>query len=283
MAEHLGEVERAADWRSRAAVAARRMDELLWNGTYYRQVIDDLDEFRYQYGDGVLSDQLLGQFHAWINGLGEVLPIDRVRSALGAIVRHNFRADFTTHESTQRVYALNDEGGLLLASWPRGGRPAIPFVYSDEVWTGVEHQVAASLVYAQLRDEALAIERAVRRRYDGTVRSPWNEIECGNHYARSLASWALLLAVSGVQWDAPTRVLSFAPAHDGRYLFTTGTGWGRVTVLGDRIRLDLDGGVLDLDRLVLNGRAASGPVRLAAGEAFEGSADATEHPLQETS
>ncbi|MGN6273833.1 MAG: GH116 family glycosyl-hydrolase [Protaetiibacter sp.] len=283
MAEHLGDLDRAADWRSRAAVAATRMDELLWNGTYYRQVIDDIDEFRYQYGDGVLSDQLLGQFHAWINGLGEVLPADHVRSALGAIVHHNFRADLTTHESTQRVYALNDEGGLLLASWPHGGRPAIPFVYSDEVWTGVEHQVAASLVYAQLHDEALAIERAVRRRYDGTARSPWNEIECGNHYARSLASWALLLAVSGVQWDAPTRVLSFAPARDGRYLFTTGTGWGRATIAGDRIRLDLDGGVLDLDRLVLDGRTASGPVRLTAGEFLEGSAGATEHPQQETS
>ncbi|MET1051840.1 MAG: GH116 family glycosyl hydrolase, partial [Mycetocola sp.] len=200
---------------------------------------------------------------------------------LGAIVGHNFRSDLSTHESTQRVYALNDEGGLLLASWPRGGRPAIPFVYSDEVWTGVEHQVATSLVYAGLLDEALDIERAVRRRYDGTVRSPWNEIECGNHYARSLASWGLLLAMSGAQWDAPTRTLDFTPAADGRYLFTTGGAWGAVEIDGDGIRLTVEGGELDIDHLVLRGRAVRGTTRLAAGETCTGSA-ATEHPTQET-
>lgn len=281
MAQHLGEEGRAAEWAARAERAAARMDELLWNGEYYRQVIDDVDRFRYQYGDGVLSDQLLGQFHASLNGLGELLPAERVRSALAAIVRHNFRADLTTHESTQRVYALNDEGGLLLASWPRGGRPAIPFVYSDEVWTGVEHQVATSLLYAGLVDEALELERAVRRRYDGSVRNPWNEIECGNHYARSLASWGLLLAASGAQWDAPTRTLSFDPAADGRYLFTTGTAWGRAEIAGHGIRVTVDGGELDLDRLVLRGDDAHGRTRLAAGESITASA-ATETPTQET-
>ncbi|RZI79695.1 MAG: hypothetical protein EOO67_20185, partial [Microbacterium sp.] len=254
MAAHLGDAERAADWSSRADRASAAMDEVLWNGEYYRQVIDDVDAHRYQYGDGVLSDQLLGQFHARLNGLGDIVPADRVRSALGAIVAHNFRTDLTAHESTQRVYALNDEGGLLLASWPRGGRPAIPFVYSDEVWTGVEHQVATALVYAGLVDDAMLLERTLRSRYDGTVRNPWNEIECGNHYARSLASWGLLLAVSGAQWDAPTRTLSFDPVDDGVYLFTTDRAWGRAEVRGDELTLHVDGGRLDVDRLLLRGR-----------------------------
>ena len=239
---------------------------MLWNGEYYRQVIADVDSHRYQYGDGVLSDQLLGQFHAYVNGLGDLLPRHRVRSALGAIVRHNFRAELTAHESTQRVYALNDDGGLLLASWPDGGRPSIPFVYSDEVWTGVEHQVAATLIYAGLTDEALQLERAVRRRYDGTDRNPWNEIECGNHYARSLASWALLLAASGVQWDAPTRSLSFDPVADGSYLFTTAAAWGRAEVRGDRLELTVDGGELDLNRLTLRGHTVPAPIHLTAGQ-----------------
>ncbi|GLJ61352.1 hypothetical protein GCM10017576_14810 [Microbacterium barkeri] len=268
MAAHLGETDRAADWLDRADRAARGMDEVLWNGQYYRQVIGDVDAHRYQYGDGVLSDQLLGQFHAWINGLGDLLPRERVRRALGAIVTHNHRSDLTAHESTQRVYALNDEGGLLLASWPLGGRPAIPFVYSDEVWTGVEHQVAASLAYAGLVDEALEVERTLRARYDGTTRNPWNEIECGNHYARSLASWGLLLAFTGAQWDAPTRTLAFDPIGDEpfRAAFTTGQAWGRVDISGDDIVLHVDGGRLDLDRLVLRGCTASGPLIVAAGD-----------------
>lgn len=276
MAAHLGEHDRAADWSGRADRASAAMDDVLWNGDYYRQVIDDVDAHRYQYGDGVLSDQLLGQFHARLNGLGDIVPVDRVRSALGAIVAHNFRSEMTTHESTQRVYALGDEGGLLLASWPEGGRPAIPFVYSDEVWTGVEHQVATSLVYAGLVDDAMLIERTLRSRYDGTVRNPWNEIECGNHYARSLASWGLLLAVSGAQWDAPTRTLSFDPAADGSYLFTTGAAWGRATVHGDVVALDVLGGELRVERLQLRGRAASGRLQLSAGGSFTGRADTSD-------
>lgn len=268
MASHLGEPERAAAWTARADHVAAAMDETLWNGEYYRQVIDDADAHRYQYGDGVLSDQLLGQFHAFVNGLGLLLPAERVDSALAAIARHNLRDDLSAHESTQRVYALNDEGGLLLASWPRGGRPAIPFVYSDEVWTGVEHQVAASLLFAGRYDDALRIERALRSRYDGAHRSPWNEIECGNHYARSLASWALLLGASGAQWDAPLGVLSFAPATDGpfRSLFTAGDGWGRVEVDAGTLTLRLDGGALDVDDLRLHGRSVGRGIRLRAGE-----------------
>ncbi|MFC8733364.1 GH116 family glycosyl-hydrolase [Luteimicrobium sp. NPDC057192] len=271
MAASLGDDRLAARWHSRADRVAAAMDAVLWDGSCYRQVGVDVDAHRYQYGDGVLSDQLLGQFHAYLGGLGELLPPARVRAALGTVVRENHRTDLREHESTQRVYAVDDEGGLLLASWPRGGRPAIPFVYSDEVWTGVEHQVAASLLFAGLVDDALLVERTLRARYDGSRRSPWNEIECGNHYARSLASWALLLGWTGAQWDAPTRTLAFDPVPRGplRALFTTGTGWGRVEVAGDGIALHVLGGALDLDRLVLRGAvAAHGPLHLAAGESW---------------
>ncbi|WP_404436404.1 non-lysosomal glucosylceramidase [Microbacterium aerolatum] len=269
MAAHLGETDRAQDWSARADRAADAMDAVLWNGEYYRQVIADVDEHRYQYGEGILSDQLLGQFHAFLGGLGNLLPRERVESALAAIVRHNHRSDLSRHESTQRVYALNDEGGLLLASWPRGGRPAIPFVYSDEVWTGIEHQVAASLLFAGRTDDALLIERTLRARYDGTHRNPWNEIECGNHYARSLASWGLLIAAGGAQWDAPARTLGFAPATDGpfRSLFTTGTGWGGVELDRDALTLRLDGGHLEVDELQLHGTTVARGIRLRAGEA----------------
>ena len=291
MAAHLGEEERARDWTARADRVAAGMDRVLWNGEYYRQVIDDADAHRYQYGDGVLSDQLLGQFHAFLGGLGTLLPPDRVDSALAAIVAHNHRDDLSAQESTQRVYALNDEGGLLLASWPRGGRPAIPFVYSDEVWTGVEHQVAATLLFAGRTADALRIERALRARYDGVFRSPWNEIECGNHYARSLASWALLIAASGAQWDAPSRVLSFAPAPGVvagggpfRSLFTTGTGWGRVEIDGGRLVLRVDGGAVDLVELRLDDAVIARDVRLAAGSSFvAGTTDARDAPVPTTS
>jgi uncharacterized protein (DUF608 family) len=266
MAEHLGEPARAERYRAVASAGAATMDELLFNGEYYEQRIDDVDARRYQYGTGCLADQVFGQSLAHLVGLGHVLPPDHARSAVEAVFRHNFRADLSAHESVQRTYALNGEAGLLLCTWPRGGRPRIPFVYSDEVWTGIEYQVASHLIFEGLVDEGLTIIRATRARHDGRVRNPWNEVECGNHYARSLASWAPLLALSGAQWDAPRHALAFSPAVPGDFvgIFTTGTGWGRVEIDDAGATLSLDGGELVLETLTIRGRFALGPEPAAA-------------------
>jgi non-lysosomal glucosylceramidase len=256
LADRLGEPDRAAAWRQAAMTGAERMDALLFNGEYYQQRIADVDEHRYQYGDGVLSDQLLGQLLAHVVGLGHVLPVDHVRSAIRAVFEHNFRPDLREHHSVQRTYALNDEGGLLLCSWPRGGRPRIPFVYSDEVWTGIEYQVAAHLAFEGFTDEALTIVTATRDRHAGGNRNPWNEVECGNHYARSLASWALLAGFTGTTSSVADGVLSFAPRLPGdqRWFFSTGVAWGRVAISGGMLELTMLGGELHLADLRLHGR-----------------------------
>ena len=103
-----------------------------------------------------------------------------MRKALQSIYRYNFRNNFYDHPNTQRIYALNDEKGLLLCSWPKGGRPTLPFLYSDEVWTGIEFQVAAHMIYEGLVEEGLAIVKGIADRYDGVRRNPWNEVECGH-------------------------------------------------------------------------------------------------------
>lgn len=273
LAERMRDAALAERYTAAADRAAARMDEYLFNGEYYRQRIDDPDAFRYQYGDGVLSDQLLGQTMAHVVGIGTILDPGNVRSALRAIHTHNFRSDLSGQESTQRTFALDDEAGLLLASWPHGGRPRIPFVYSDEVWTGVEYQVATCLAFEGMPEEALEIVRGVRARYDGLRRSPWNEIECGNHYARSLASWGLLLAFSGASWDGPTRSLSFDPATAGRVrsFFSTGGATGVVDLMPDRIVLQVDEGAERIDRLVVRGAEVEleSPLDLRAGDRVE--------------
>ncbi|WP_052460948.1 GH116 family glycosyl-hydrolase [Microbacterium gorillae] len=265
LADAVGDVASASDWRARAGAASRLMDERLFDGRRYVQRIDDVDAERYQYGTGVLSDQLLGQFHAYLNGLGPVVDPAHIRSALAEIVEHNLREDVSSVASTQRVFAVRGEGGLLLASWPNGGRPRIPFVYADEVWTGVEHQVAATALFAGMPEAALAIEERARARYDGVVRNPWNEIECGNHYARSLSSWGLLIAATGAQWDAAAETLHFAPAGDVRAPFTTAHAWGTVGVDGDEVRLDVHGGRLRLRELTLRGVPVATDLVIEAG------------------
>lgn len=232
----MGEPDLARKCREVFEPASRRLDETLWNGEFFVQRLDDVNAYTYQHGLGCLSDQLLGELHARILGLGETVPRAHTKSALQAIFRHNFKRDFTTHVNTQRTYILNDEAGLTLCSWPDGGEPTFPFPYSDEVWTGIEYQVAAHLIYEGALAEGLEIVKAVQARHDGVRRNPWNEVECGHHYARSMSSWAVLLALSGMHCDVPRGELSFDPvaaASTDANVFTSfwscGRGWGTYT------------------------------------------------------
>lgn len=235
---------------------SRRLDEILWNGEYFVQVLDDVDAHKYQHGLGCLSDQLLGALHARMLDLGELVPREHVRAALMAIFRHNFKHDFRNHVNCQRTYILNDEAGLVLCSWPEGGEPRFPFPYSDEVWTGFEYQVAAHLIYEGWLPEGLEIVRAARDRHDGIRRNPWNEVECGHHYARSMSSWTIALALSGFHYDADRGHLAWAPATSGtdfRCFFSAGSGWGSLTHAVDEGTLqagvELVYGSLTLQRL----------------------------------
>jgi uncharacterized protein (DUF608 family) len=241
MAE-LVEPDAASAYAERFAVGRDNYDKLLWNGEYYAQ--PPTGE-AYDFGAGCLSDQLLGQWWAHQLDLGYLLPVDRVRTALAAIIRYNLRTGFVDHG--YRVFADGDEKGLVVCSWPHGGRPAVPLRYCDEVWTGVEYQVAAHCLYEGLTDEAASIITGLQHRYDGTRRNPYNEVECGDHYVRAMAGWSMLDAYTGLTYDAPARRLRIGP-RPGRFPFVAGTGWGTVTVAPDgTARLDVLGGTLPTD------------------------------------
>ncbi|MBN1936796.1 MAG: hypothetical protein JW934_19200 [Anaerolineae bacterium] len=247
MARHLGEAALADDYRALYERGRAKMDAELFNGEFYVQQVNPEayktsplaldksmggqvpDQPKYQYGEGCLSDQLLGQWLATLAGLEHLFEGDHVRQALQSIFRYNWRSDFWDHANPQRIYALNDERGLLLCTWPRGGRPELPFVYSDEVWCGIEYQVASHLIYEGFVDEGLSIVKGVRERHDGERRNPWNEFECGSHYARSMASWGLITALSGFEFDAGQGHIGFSPrlnADDFRCFWSLDGGWG---------------------------------------------------------
>ena len=248
IALYLGELDKAEEYRGVYESGRAKVDAQLWNGEFYIQEIDVIDDVsvpqvlrspvsasgeadvpKYQYGQGCLSDQLLGQWAAHVAGLGYILDDERVRTAVHSIFRYNFRSSVGVDANVQRVYALNDEAGLLLCSWPNGNRPALPFVYSDEVWTGIEYHVAAHLIYEGFIDEGLTLVKAVSERYSGYNRNPWNQIECGFHYARAMSSWSVKLALDGFEYSAPEKRLGFAPkvnAEGYRTFWSTGTGWG---------------------------------------------------------
>lgn len=266
IARYFGEDEKADEYHSIYESGRLKVDVELWNGEYYIQEIKVIDEVsipeglispetqecgetcqckqspggkasalnrgalpKYQYGDGCLSDQLLAQTNAVIFGLGYLLDPNHVRKAIKAVFDNNFCYPIGNFNNVQRVYALNEEAGLLVCSWPHGNRPIIPFVYSDEVWTGIEYHVAALLIHEGFVDEGLTLVKAVTERYSGYNRNPWDEIECGHHYARAMSSWGVKLALDGFTYDMIKKSIGFAPkmnANDYRTFWSTGMAWG---------------------------------------------------------
>lgn len=229
MAKALGEEERYREYLELFKRGSELLVQDLFNGEYFIQKYDRGKGYKYQYGDGCLSDQLLGQWLADTIGLGNLIPDECIRKGLESIFKYNWKEDLSEHSNCQRTYAVNDEGGLILCSWPRGNREQFPFPYSDEVWTGVEYQVASHLIYRGLLEEGLTIVKALRSRFDGLRRNPWDEPECGHHYVRAMSSWSLLLALLGYQYDGRDYTITFSPRlklKDFRCFYSTPTGWG---------------------------------------------------------
>ncbi len=188
---------------------------------------------KYQYGNGCLSDGVLGSWLALVCGVGQVLDRRKVVSHLKAVHRHNLKKDLSGYANPQRpAYACGAEGGLLLCTWPKGGELSLPFVYSNEVWTGIEYQVASHLMALGSVQEGLEIVRTCRDRYDGRIRNPFDEYECGHWYARAMSSYGLLQGLTGARYDAVERVLYLDPGIKGdfRSFLAAATGYGSVGV-----------------------------------------------------
>ena len=210
---------------------------------------------KYQYGKGCISDGVLGVWIARMCGLEDPIDTEKVKSHLQAIYKYNLKHDLTDHVNPQRpTYAMGDEGGLLLCSWPKGEQPSLPFVYSNEVWTGIEYQVASHLMLAGLVDEGLDIVRICRDRYDGRVRNPFNEYECGSWYARALASYGLIQGLTGLRYDAVEKILYIdSKIGDFTSFLSTNSGFGTVTLKGKNISVDMSQGNINIDKVLISG------------------------------
>jgi uncharacterized protein (DUF608 family) len=232
MADLQGDREFAARCRAIAERGRKWSAEHLWNGEHFIQRIPPGQPTQFQYGDGCLADQLLGQNWADQVDLGYVYPPDLVRTALKSVYRYNWAPDVAAQNKVyppQRWFARPGEAGLFICTWPRGDRMKEPVLYRDEVWTGTEYEVAACLLHGGMLREGLSIIRGIHDRYDGQRHNPWNEVECGDHYARAMASWGCLLALCGFVYDGPAGRLGFAPRlrpDDFKAFFSAAEGWG---------------------------------------------------------
>jgi len=209
---------------------------------------------KYQYGTGCLSDGILGAWIGEVCGLHNVVDSAKVTSHLKSVYKYNLRNDLSDHSNPQRPsFALGDEGGLLLCSWPKGGKLSLPFVYSDEVWTGIEYQMASHLMMMGEAEKGLDIVRTARNRYDGRYRNPFNEYECGHWYARALSSYAMLQALSGVRYDAIDQLMYInGNSDDFTSFISTATGFGNVGMKDGKPFLDVTYGEITVEDFILN-------------------------------
>ena len=166
--------------------------------------------------------------------------------------KNNFKPNLREFANMWRVFALNDEGGTVICDYPEGvEKPVIPIPYCEECMTGFEYAFAGLLISEGFIEEGLQAVHAIRNRYDGEKRNPWNEIECGNNYARAMASFAMLPIFSGFTFDLPRKTIGFAPITDGdfRALWSLGTGWGNFMKTDTQASVLLYGGSLTLSSL----------------------------------
>ena len=213
----------------------------MFDGEYFINRTDPNHLDAINSGTGCEIDQVLGQSWAWQVGLGRVLPEKETLSALKSLWRYNFTPDvgpFREANKPGRWYAMPGEAGLLMCTFPRsnwnyeqaaGQGPNWAAGYFNECMNGFEYQVAGHMIWEGMLQEGLAVTRAVHDRYHARHRNPWNEVECGDHYARSMASYGVFLAACGFEYHGPQGHIGFAPRlspDDFKAAFTSAEGWG---------------------------------------------------------
>jgi len=213
---------------------------------------------KYQYGEGCLSDGILGMWIAKVCGIDDtIVNHNMIKSHLNSVYRYNFFTDLSDHANPQRPgFAMKNEGGVVLCTWPKGNKPSLPFVYSDEAWTGVEYQLASHLMFFGQTKEGLDIVRATRNRYRGTVRNPFNEYECGQWYARALSSYGLIQGLTGIRYDAVDKTLYIDSriGDDFVSFLATDGGWGHAGLKMGKPFIDVKYGEIDVEHVLVSGK-----------------------------
>jgi uncharacterized protein (DUF608 family) len=232
-----------------------------FGGEYSKEAKELLEKEgpKYQYGKGCLSDGVLGAWISQMCGMEDTVDPAKIKSHLLAVHKYNLKENLSEHANPQRpAFALGDEGGLILCSWPKGGKLSLPFVYSDEVWTGIEHQVASHLMLTGQVNEGLEILRASRNRYDGRIRNPFNEYECGHWYARALSSYGYLQALTGLRYDAVEKTLYIdSRVGDFTSFLSTETGFGNISLKGNQPSVKVVYGHIQIEKLVVSGKTSA--------------------------
>jgi uncharacterized protein (DUF608 family) len=241
MAIEMDEMEFAHRCSKLADRGSQELVKQLYNGEYFIHKPDPEHPVT-NTNDGCHIDQCMGQALALQLNLPRVTAVPETRKALASLWKYNFAPDAGGYRNKMqpvinggRWYAMVGEAGLVMTSFPKGGADRTRgkegkfAYYFNECWTGQEHQVAAHMIWDGLLEEGLAVTRAIHDRHNATLRNPYNEVECSDHYARAMSSYGSFLAVCGFEYHGPKGHIGFVPRmtpEDFKAPFTTAAGWG---------------------------------------------------------
>ncbi len=279
MAAYLGDEDFATDCRMLYDRGSAWIDENLFNGEYYEQQIrpslspddiaanlighaymrgEDVSDPPQQPGKGCMTDQLVGQFMANVCGLGHLLRPRNITTTLRSIMKHNFLTDLYSHANPVRAFALQDESMLVYGTYPHGDPPPRSCFRFPENWTGVEYAAAILMMQEGRVRDGLRVFEAVRSRFDGRKRNPFNEPECGHHYARAMAAWAAIPALTGFRYSGVHRSFRLgAASKEQRGFWSTGFAWGsfvqKPTKRQIRLEIEILHGSIEVKTIELSG------------------------------
>jgi uncharacterized protein (DUF608 family) len=272
MALAMSDQDLAAECHRMVDEGSRWIDANLFTGEFYIQKIRGVPEDKiatrlragyaiidpvnpqFQVGGGCFVDQLIGQNAATVLGLGTLLDPAHILKALTSIHRYNYKPTLAHHAMMQRVYALDNEAGLVICDYTKGDRPEVPFSYSSEVWTGLEYSVAVLMMANGMIDEGVQCYRNARSRYNGESRNPYDELEYGRHYTRPMASWAAIPVLSGFRYDARTSRMDLLPRLNTapfQCFWSTPTAWGSFELASRTLTLTPVVGSVSLKQLTV--------------------------------
>jgi uncharacterized protein (DUF608 family) len=279
MAGEVGDRSFADACQKILAVGGKNFVSQLFDGEYFINLVDPKHLDAINSGTGCEIDQVFGQSWAFQAGLPRVLPEKETVSALKSLWRYNFTPDVGPYRNVYkpgRWYAMPGEAGLLICTFPRtdwdyaqaeGKGPDWAAGYFNECMNGYEYEVAGHMIWEGMVMEGLAVTRAVHDRYHASRRNPWNEIECGDHYARSMASHGIYLAACGFEYHGPKGHIGFAPRlkpKNFKCAFTSAEGWGsfsqQVELANLKAQLAMKWGTLRLKTMALNSAVATSAI-----------------------
>lgn len=273
MAAYLGDTDAEAEYSDLFKKGYEYTKDNLFNGKYFIQKVnlrdrsilepfgaesywnDETGEIKYQIGEGSSIDQLCAQWHADLSGLGNLFDPTESHIAMENLFKNNFHSSVRDVVNPWRIFSMDDEGGAQICVYPDNAyKPKIPVPYCEETMTGFEYQLAGLLVGNGYIDEGFTIVKALHDRFNGIWRNPFNELECGNNYARSMASFALYPICAGFKYDMPHGMIGFNPVLSDipyKTFFGLGTCWGTFTKDKDSSTIKLTEGSLTVQTLSL--------------------------------